>query len=169
LSCLGAGRAGSVFVSMDNMKGTISMVKRRRLALCVVLSIGFGLCMLAVPGRGAQDEPNPIVAQVKAKVKNPKKPFTMLVRLELKEGANEQFEAAFAPAIKATRAEKGCITYDLSQDLDHSGSYVLYERWKSLADLQAHLNAEHIKSLLPKVHELSVKPPELQVLAPAAE
>lgn len=142
---------------------------RRGPMFLLPLAAVVGMSLLGSSGRGAQDEPNPVFEQVKAKVKNPKKPFTMLVRLEVKEGANAKFESAFAPAIKATRAEKGCMAYDLSHDTDSAGSYLLYERWKTLADLQAHLNADHIKSLIPQLGDLTAKPPEIQVLIPAAE
>src|SRR5262245_33826171 len=76
------------------------------------------LAALAVlaPRAAGQEKPNPIVAAVKASLKDPTRPFTLLVHIQLKEGNGAKFEAAFAPAIKATRKEKGCLAYDLSRD-----------------------------------------------------
>ena len=38
-----------------------------------------------------------------------------------------------AKAAKATRAEKGCIAYDLNRDTEDTARYVVYERWKNVA------------------------------------
>ena len=54
----------------------------------------------------AADEPNPIVTQVKAALKDPAKPFTLLVFLQVKDGMQEKFEAAFTKAIKGTRRRR---------------------------------------------------------------
>lgn len=128
------------------------------------------LVMLTVwfpPPSSGQDKPHPIFEKVKAKLKDPNKPFVMLVRLEVKEGAAAKFEAGFAPAIKATRQEKGCLVYDLTRDADNPNVYILIERWKTLADLDSHLRAEYIASLVPKLGDWLAAPPGLQVLVPA--
>jgi quinol monooxygenase YgiN len=124
---------------------------------------------LAAPGNGGQEKPNPIAAQVKASVKDPTKPFTMLVHLKAKEGAGEKFEAAFAKALKPTRKEKGCLAYDLNRDPKTPGQYLLYERWQTLADLEAHLKAAHITTLLMELGDLLAGPPELRILLPAGD
>ena len=46
---------------------------------------------------------------------------------------------------------------------------MIYERWKSLADLDAHLKTNHIKALLAVLPDVSVGAPEVRVLLPAAE
>jgi quinol monooxygenase YgiN len=119
-------------------------------------------------GVRAQEE-NPLVAQVRAAVSDPSKPFVMLIRIEAKPGMGKQLEAAFAPAIAATRKEKGCLAYDLGRSAKSPDAYVLYERWASLDDLKAHLAAKHIAELLPKLGELSAAPAALDLYLPAAE
>ncbi len=131
-----------------------------------VLIIVIAPCLCPAPAP-AQDKPHPIFEKVKAKVKEPNKPFVMLVRLEVKEGAAAKFEAGFAPAIKATRQEKGCLVYDLTRDADNPNVYILIERWKTLADLDSHLRAEYIASLGAKLGDWLAAPPGLQVLVPA--
>src|SRR5262245_39834258 len=107
----------------------------------------------------AQEKPNPIAAQVKAAVKDPAKPFTMLVHLKTREGAGKKFEAAFAKAIKPTRKEKGCLAYDLNHDPKTPTRYLLYERWENLASLEAHLKSAHITALLKELGDLLEGPP----------
>ena len=64
--------------------------------------------------------------------------------LQVKDGLQAKFETAFAKAIKGTRKEKGSLRYDLNRDAKAPTRYLVYERWKSLKDLEArHANAVH--------------------------
>ena len=49
--------------------------------------------------------------------------------------------AAQADAIGRSRAEQGCIEYVIAADPVDPGRAVLFERWASQADLDAHLAA----------------------------
>lgn len=137
----------------------------KSLAAAVVV----GTLLARVPAAVGQEEPHPIVVQVKSALKDPAKPFTMLVHLQVKEGTQAKFEAAFAKAVKATRQEKGCTAYDLSRDAKDPTRYLVYERWKSLADLEAHLKTPHITTLLGELKEMLAVPPEAKVMLPAGE
>lgn len=137
----------------------------RPFTVAVVLLVLF----FRIPVVFGQAEPHPIAVQVKAELKDPAKPFTMIVRLQVKEGEQNKFEAAFAKAVKATRMEKGCVAYDLSREAKDPTRYIVYERWKSLADLDAHLKTAHITALLAELKELLAAAPEARVLLPAGE
>lgn len=128
----------------------------------------FGFALLAAPVEG-QEKSHPIAEQVKAGLKDPTKPFTMIVHLKTKDGAGPKFETAFSKALKPTRAEKGCHAYELNRDTKTPTSYVLYERWQNLAALEAHLKTPHITALLAELGDLLDGPPELRVLLPAGE
>lgn len=117
----------------------------------------------------AQDKPHPIVAAVKAGLKDTSKPFTMLVHVQVKEGNGAKFEEAFTKAIAPTRKEKGCLRYDLSRDLKKPGHYLVYERWQDVDALDAHLKTKHITTLLGEIGELLAGPPEAEVLLPVGE
>src|SRR5215212_3080187 len=97
-----------------------------------LLALGIAIAVSAPDTVSAQDKDNPIIALVKKRVSDAKKPFTLVVALHLIEGAGEKFEALFAKAQKATRKEPGCITYDLNQDLENKTKFFVYERWKSM-------------------------------------
>ncbi len=140
--------------------------------LCVFLPLLLGVALSArLPSACGQDKdkPDPIVAAVKAAVKDPTKPFTMLIRLRTREGAQPQFEAAFAKAGKTTRAERGCMAYDLNRDTKTATQYLLYERWRDLGSLQAHLKAAHTTALLKEIGALFAGPPDVQVLTPVGD
>ena len=117
----------------------------------------------------SQQETHPIAAQVKADMKDPGKPFTLLFLFQVKEGTQEKFEAAFAKASRPTHKEKGVLTYELNRDAKDETRYVLYERWKSLADLEAHLRTPYVTALLGELNEMRAGAPELHVLMPAGE
>jgi quinol monooxygenase YgiN len=145
------------------MRGRIGM-----LAACVAC-FGAVTAWVSPEAAAAADEENPVVAAVRAKLKDPARPFTLVVGLKVKEGMGEKLEAAFARASGPTHKEKGCLAYDLNRDVEHPERFMLYERWKSLADLEAHLKAEHTRTLLGEMQGIGDGAPELHVLLPAGE
>jgi quinol monooxygenase YgiN len=49
-----------------------------------------------------------------------------------------------------TRAEPGCLQYDLFQAPDAAHEFLRIERWKSLADLEAHKAMPHLRASFEK-------------------
>jgi quinol monooxygenase YgiN len=127
----------------------------------------FAVCLLSSPVVG-QDR-HPVAAKVAAEVKDPAKPFALVITIKVKDGAGERLEAAFAKARLETKKEKGVLAYDMNRDAKEPGRYLIYERWKSLADLDAHLASEHIKALFAQVGELFDGDPDVRVMLPAGE
>lgn len=144
------------------------MLRRRGLGvMCLTLGLLVVLCNTnRVAG---QDKENPVIASVKSRLKNPDKPFALIVRVQVKEGAEKQFEAIFAKAIPASRKEQGNLAYDLNRDTQDPSRYLVYERWKDLAALEAHLKTPHLKALLAELPKVTEGAPESQILLPAGE
>jgi quinol monooxygenase YgiN len=117
----------------------------------------------------AQEKEHPVVAAVKANIKDANKPFTILVHITVKEGAASKFETAFAKAIAETRKEKGNLAYDLNRSTKNSSEFIVYERWQNVAALQAHLQTPHIQILFATTGDLRAGPPQVEVLVPARE
>lgn len=140
-----------------------------------MLSVRLVACSLAVtlalalpPARTAE-EPHPLIGQAKASLKDTSNPFTMIVRLQVKDGSSEKFEITFGKAIGPTRKEKGCRAYELNRDAKTPNQYIVYERWQSLAALESHLKTPHITTLLMELGDLLAGPPEFQFYVPAGE
>lgn len=131
----------------------------------VVLSLVICGCLPLGPAQ-AQEKRHPIAQAVWDALKNEKKPFTMVVGLKLKDGTAEKFEKAFAPAIRATLKEKGCMAYQLNRNPNSPLHYMVYERWSNLPALEAHLRSDHITTLLEQVGDLLAEAPVVQVLEP---
>lgn len=112
----------------------------------------FALAALSVAVMAADD---PIVAQARAKLADPARPFTLSVTITLKPGMADALAAAARPCVAATRKEKGCLAYDFSASTDDPAEVLLYERWASLDALAAHLGQPHTKALLAEFPKLS--------------
>ena len=142
---------------------------RRRLSFVALAAVA-AVCLLARPAALAQDEDqHPILAQAKAALKDPAKPFTLAVRLKLQADSAGQFEKIFAKAAKLARAEKGCRAYELSRDAKGESRYLVYERWDNLAALEAHIKSPHFLELSDEVGPMLDGEPEIDVLVPAGE
>lgn len=53
-------------------------------------------------------------------------------------------KAELIKLIEVTRAEAGCINYNLHQDNENPAHFVFYENWQSREHLQTHLANSHI-------------------------
>ncbi|MBB3318144.1 MULTISPECIES: putative quinol monooxygenase [unclassified Rhizobium] len=60
--------------------------------------------------------------------------------------------------VEPTRSEQGCIDYNLHVDAGDPCVFVFYENWKSQADLDAHMEMQHLKPLLSEIDRLLAKP-----------
>ncbi|AQT81024.1 hypothetical protein B1R94_19825 [Mycolicibacterium litorale] len=64
--------------------------------------------------------------------------------------AEEQLDAVLALVAQLSmrsRAEPGCLGYDVMQGIDEPTTLVLVERYADRAALDAHLNSEHYQGL----------------------
>ena len=66
--------------------------------------------------------------------------ITILFYVTAKEGKEEEFRELAAEMTKTTREEdEGCIHFTYHQEVDNPRQFVLYERWRDRAALDAHL------------------------------
>jgi quinol monooxygenase YgiN len=72
------------------------------------------------------------------------KPLTIIAKLKAKEGCEEQLGAMLRSLLAPTRAEKGCINYDLHRSHDDPGLFIFYENWESRPLWEAHMKSPHL-------------------------
>src|SRR4051794_27435154 len=118
--------------------------------------------LLAALTLTADPQEHPIAAAVRPALKDPAKPFVMVVRIKVKDGAGPKFEAAFVKAAAASRKEPGNKAYDLSRSAKGANEYLVYERWANLAALEAHLKSPHFREVSAATQDLWSGPPDLQ-------
>ena len=55
------------------------------------------------------------------------KPLTVIAKLKAKQGCEEQLGQMLRGLVEPTRAEKGCINYDLHRSHEDPGLFIFYE------------------------------------------
>ncbi len=59
-------------------------------------------------------------------------------------GSVDAIRTVLQTLVTATRAEEGCLAYDLFESAAAPGTFVAVERWRSQDDLDAHLRSPHV-------------------------
>jgi quinol monooxygenase YgiN len=126
------------------------------------------ILLVAVPMVRGEEE-NPIVTLVKTKVKDKDKPFGMTVTFKVNKGDEKEFADAFKAALAGTRKEPGNLGYYLNQDVEDPTTFVVFERFKSIAALEAHAKSKHVADLLPIIGPLLDGEPGVKVYGIAGE
>ncbi len=75
-------------------------------------------------------------------------PLTIVARIQANPDQTERVKDELSKLISPTRAEAGCIQYDLHQDNDNPAVFVFYENWESRELWQTHMNSPHLKAYL---------------------
>ena len=60
----------------------------------------------------------------------------------------ELVKAELLKLVPITRAEEGCINYDLHQDNENPAHFTFYENWESRELWQTHMGADHLKAYM---------------------
>ncbi|MEP7149269.1 MAG: putative quinol monooxygenase [Acidobacteriota bacterium] len=74
----------------------------------------------------------------------------------------EETRAALLELIQPTRAEDGCILYELSQNNADPTDFTFIEEWTTDAALDTHLQSEHIRTFQSKADELLTTAPDIR-------
>ena len=81
-------------------------------------------------------------------------PLTLVARMRAKSGQQARLHAELHRLVAPTRAETGCIAYDLHVSENDPALFLFYETWKSQADLDAHFETPHLQTLLKILPEM---------------
>lgn len=71
--------------------------------------------------------------------------LTLVAVIEAKPDKTAFIKAELLKLIAPTRAEAGCIKYDLHQDNDRPEIFMFYETWETRDLWQDHMNNDHLK------------------------
>lgn len=74
----------------------------------------------------------------------------------------DEVSAILRGLVAPTRAEAGCLQYDLLQSGDSPTDFVFVEQWRSAADLEAHLASEHLRNAQAQLPDLLVEAPDIR-------
>ncbi len=73
---------------------------------------------------------------------------------------------ALRSLIEPTRAEAGCLRYDLGQAQDDPSTFILTETWRSRADLDAHFAKPYFQALVAQQATMLIEAPSIRFIAP---
>lgn len=111
-------------------------------------------------------EEHPVIALVRSKVSDPGRPFTLIADLTALPGRGGEVAAAVVDsgAVGLTRAEPGCLAYDIIQDSDAPDRFIAYERWRDVAALWSHVGTAHFAAVGAAIGGLLAGAPTVRIL-----
>ncbi|MGL5872038.1 MAG: putative quinol monooxygenase [Xenococcaceae cyanobacterium] len=74
----------------------------------------------------------------------------------------EQLKAVLCSLIEPTKAETGCLKYELLQNRVDLTDFTFVEEWATEADLEAHLASKHIQAAISKLDGLVAAEPDIR-------
>jgi quinol monooxygenase YgiN len=83
-----------------------------------------------------------------------------------KAGAEGTVQQALEALVAPTRAEEGCLGYELFESLAAPGTFITVESWRAQADLETHLQTPHVQQALAAAGDALAQPPGIHPLRP---
>lgn len=71
-------------------------------------------------------------------------PLTIIANIIAKDDKIDLVKSELIKLINTTRAEEGCINYDLHQDNENPAHFTFYENWTSRELWQTHMANNHL-------------------------
>ena len=80
--------------------------------------------------------------------------LTLIASMKAKPGQEEELGRRLSALVAPSRQEEGCINYDLHRSNDDPAVWMLYENWRSKADLDLHFETPYLKDFLGRAEEV---------------
>ena len=87
--------------------------------------------------------------------------IVLIARLKVKKGTEAEAKKAALAIIEDSRAEAGCLNYDMHEVIDDPTIFVWHETWADKSALEAHGNSSHFKEFSAKVKDMTEEPLQL--------
>lgn len=85
----------------------------------------------------------------------------MIAEIVAKPGCELRLRQELETLIQPTRAEQGCLQYDLHVSTENPGHFLFYENWTSREALDRHLATPHLRRLGNVLPELAEGDPRI--------
>jgi quinol monooxygenase YgiN len=86
---------------------------------------------------------------------------TVLARVRARAGREAEVRQLLAALVAPSRAEAGCLNYDLHQSADEPTEFMFYENWASRAALDAHARMPYLDDFDARAEGLLAAPVEI--------
>lgn len=87
--------------------------------------------------------------------------LTVVAKIRAKPGLEARVQEELLALVAPTRAEAGCLNYDLHRSQEEPGLFLFYENWRSPQDLEAHLQTPHLQRFLSQADDLLAAPVDI--------
>jgi quinol monooxygenase YgiN len=87
--------------------------------------------------------------------------LTVIARLKAAAGQQTRLRQELHRLVAPTRAEAGCVRYELHESPAEPGDFMFYEVWRSATDLDAHFQTPHMLAISKVLPELLAGPMDL--------
>ena len=95
--------------------------------------------------------------------------YTIIGTLTARPETREELASLLMALVAPTRAEAGCINYDLHVDAADPCVFIFYENWTDRAALDAHLAMPHLQPLFSQLDRLLARPVDIRPLTMLSE
>lgn len=75
-------------------------------------------------------------------------PIILSVTIEAVKGRENELAAILTGLVEPTRAEPGCLGYELNASQETPGTFLFYEKFAGESALEEHVNSKHFQSFL---------------------
>lgn len=89
--------------------------------------------------------------------------IVLMARLKVKADSTEKARQAALSLVADSRAEAGCINYDIHQAIDDPTVFVWHETWKDKAALDEHFEKSYFKEFFATISAIAAEPPQINL------
>ncbi len=133
---------------------------------CLLTALVLATCSLSGgPLRGQQEKGalDAILDRIKAIPGQSEKPFSLIVQFKVKRDQVDAVLAAAKTAVLASRAEKGCVAYDLQQNLEDPTELFVLETWHDAKSLEIHAGTSHFAEFVKILGAAADEAPQMRL------
>jgi quinol monooxygenase YgiN len=86
----------------------------------------------------------------------------VIARIRARPEKAEEMRVLLASLVGPTRAEPGCLRYELLHNLTDPSDFTFVEEWRDDSALESHFNTGHVRGALARLQELAAEPMDLR-------
>lgn len=86
----------------------------------------------------------------------------VIARIKARPDKIEEMRALLSGLVRPTRAEPGCLRYELLHNTTDPADFTFVEEWRDDAALESHFDTEHVRAALTRFQELAAEPMDLR-------
>ena len=89
--------------------------------------------------------------------------IVLIARLKVKEDKIEETKNAALAIVADSRAEEGCINYDIHQSIQDETVFFWHETWKNKAAIDEHFEMPFFKNFFNTVQDFATEEPQINL------